>query len=86
MFVKDCELCNTRNNVQERDEIQHEVNSILSHLATQQRRPNADEQRTLNFLDQQINEVDRLIRETSVKKRGILRDKEKFENEQLKLK
>lgn len=73
----------TRNNIEEKDEIQHEVDSIRSYLATQQRRPNADEQRTLNFLDQQINEVDRAIRETSAKKRKILRDMETFENKQI---
>ncbi len=72
-----------RNNIEEKKELHDEVDSIRSYMATQQRRPNADEQQTLNFLDQQINEVDRAIRETSAKKRKILRDMETFENEQI---
>ena len=72
-----------RNNLEEKDELQQEVHSIRSNLETQQRRPNVDEQQTLNFLDQQINEVDRAICETSAKKRKILRDMETFENEQI---
>lgn len=70
-------------NIEEKDEIQHEIDNILSYMASQHRQPNRDERDTLHSLYQQMNKVDREIRVTSAKQCKISNDRDKFETEQL---